>query len=176
MTVSNDAAAVIEDFYGALAFGVAAILQSPHFLFRVETGVSTNDAHIYTDHEMASRLSFFLWNRPPDDALLSAADRGELTDDAMLNEHIEQMRLSATKAILSRRDTIIVASVSAIYGLGDPESYFQMVMHFVKGDRLNQRDLLRQFGEALGGRDNPHNPQSRSWIDKARAFIEEHMS
>lgn len=67
--------------------------------------------------------------------------------DSSVNEHIEQMRLSATKAILSRRDTIIVASVSAIYGLGDPESYFQMVMHFVKGDRLNQRDLLRQLAD-----------------------------
>ncbi len=67
--------------------------------------------------------------------------------DSSINEHIEQMRLSATKAIMSRRDTIIVASVSAIYGLGDPESYFQMVMHFVKGDRLNQRDLLRQLAD-----------------------------
>ncbi len=67
--------------------------------------------------------------------------------DSSVNEHIEQMRLSATKAILSRRDTIIVASVSAIYGLGDPETYFQMVMHFVKGDRLNQRDLLRQLAD-----------------------------
>ena len=67
--------------------------------------------------------------------------------DSSVNEHIEQMRLSATKAIMSRRDTIIVASVSAIYGLGDPESYFQMVMHFVKGDHLNQRDLLRQLAD-----------------------------
>ncbi len=63
--------------------------------------------------------------------------------DSSINEHIEQMRLSATKALMERRDAIIVASVSAIYGLGDPESYFRMVLHLVKGDRLNQRDLIR---------------------------------
>ncbi|MGJ8690819.1 MAG: excinuclease ABC subunit UvrB, partial [Gammaproteobacteria bacterium] len=67
--------------------------------------------------------------------------------DSSVNEHIEQMRLSATKAIMSRRDTIIVASVSAIYGLGDPEAYFQMVLHFAKGEKLNQRDLLRQLAD-----------------------------
>ncbi|MGH8458450.1 MAG: excinuclease ABC subunit UvrB, partial [Nevskiales bacterium] len=67
--------------------------------------------------------------------------------DSSINEHIEQMRLSATKSILERRDAIIVASVSAIYGLGDPEQYFQMVLHLVKGDRINQRELLRRLTE-----------------------------
>ncbi|HEY9544470.1 MAG TPA: excinuclease ABC subunit UvrB [Solimonas sp.] len=65
--------------------------------------------------------------------------------DSSVNEHIEQMRLSATKALMTRRDTIIVCSVSAIYGLGDPEQYFQMVLHLVKGERLSQRDLIRQL-------------------------------
>ncbi|SHG43824.1 Excinuclease ABC subunit B [Hydrocarboniphaga daqingensis] len=65
--------------------------------------------------------------------------------DSSINEHIEQMRLSATKALMERRDAIIIASVSAIYGLGDPESYFKMVLHLVKGDRLNQRELIRQL-------------------------------
>src|SRR5689334_19018900 len=65
--------------------------------------------------------------------------------DASINEHIEQMRLSATKSILERRDAIIVASVSAIYGLGDPEQYFQMVMHLVKGNRMDQRAILRRL-------------------------------
>ncbi|MFA5941618.1 MAG: excinuclease ABC subunit UvrB [Sinimarinibacterium sp.] len=65
--------------------------------------------------------------------------------DSSINEHIEQMRLSATKSLMTRRDAIIVASVSAIYGLGDPESYFQMVLHLIKGERLNQRDLIRQL-------------------------------
>jgi excinuclease ABC subunit B len=67
--------------------------------------------------------------------------------DASLNEHIEQMRLSATKALIERRDTIVVATVSAIYGLGEPESYFQMVLHLVKGDMINQRDLVRRLAE-----------------------------
>ncbi len=65
--------------------------------------------------------------------------------DSSVNDHIEQMRLSATKSILTRRDTIIVATVSAIYGLGDPESYFQMVIHMRKGERMAQRDLLAQL-------------------------------
>ena len=63
--------------------------------------------------------------------------------DSSVNDHIEQMRLSATKALMERRDAIIVCSVSAIYGLGDPESYFKMVLHLVKGDRVSQRDLIR---------------------------------
>ncbi len=67
--------------------------------------------------------------------------------DASLNEHIEQMRLSATKALLERRDTIVVATVSAIYGLGEPESYFQMVLHLVRGDMVKQRDVLRRLAE-----------------------------
>jgi len=65
--------------------------------------------------------------------------------DSSINEHIEQMRLSATKALMERRDSLIVASVSAIYGLGDPEAYFQMVLHLVKGDRIGQRDLIHQL-------------------------------
>ena len=65
--------------------------------------------------------------------------------DSAVNEHIEQMRLSATKALIERRDAIIVASVSAIYGLGDPESYFKMVLHVVKGDRISQRDIILQL-------------------------------
>ena len=67
--------------------------------------------------------------------------------DASINEHIEQMRLSATKAILERRDTIIVATVSAIYGLGDPSSYLQMVLHLDRGDPVDQRTLLRRLAE-----------------------------
>ena len=67
--------------------------------------------------------------------------------DASINEHIEQMRLSATKAIMERRDVIIVASVSAIYGLGDPRSYLQMVLHLDRGDEVDQRTLLRRLAE-----------------------------
>ncbi|KRC38883.1 MULTISPECIES: excinuclease ABC subunit UvrB [unclassified Lysobacter] len=67
--------------------------------------------------------------------------------DSSVNEHIEQMRLSATKALLERRDTIIVCTVSAIYGLGDPNEYFRMVLHMVRGERIDQRELIRRLTE-----------------------------
>ncbi|MEO8224784.1 MAG: DEAD/DEAH box helicase family protein, partial [Gammaproteobacteria bacterium] len=67
--------------------------------------------------------------------------------DAAINAHIEQMRLSATKALLERRDCIIVATVSAIYGLGDPKAYLSMVLHLSRGHRLPERDLLRRLAE-----------------------------
>jgi excinuclease ABC subunit B len=67
--------------------------------------------------------------------------------DASINEHIEQMRLSATKALLERRDTIIVATVSAIYGLGDPTQYLSMVLHLSVGEIINQRKILRRLAE-----------------------------
>ena len=67
--------------------------------------------------------------------------------DASINEHINQMRLSATKAVMERRDVVIVASVSAIYGLGDPKRYFQMVIHLDRGEQINQRTLIRRLAE-----------------------------
>lgn len=67
--------------------------------------------------------------------------------DAQVNDHIEQMRLSATKALLEREDCLVVATVSAIYGLGDPESYFKMVMHLSRGEIIDQRGILRQLAE-----------------------------
>ncbi|WP_434339527.1 excinuclease ABC subunit UvrB [Motilimonas cestriensis] len=67
--------------------------------------------------------------------------------DASVNDHIEQMRLSATKALMERRDVIIVASVSAIYGLGDPQSYLSMMLHLTTGDIIDQRDILRRLAE-----------------------------
>jgi excinuclease ABC subunit B len=67
--------------------------------------------------------------------------------DSSVNEHIEQMRLSATKALLERKDSIIVATVSSIYGLGDPAAYLQMVLHLKRGDILDQRALLRRLAE-----------------------------
>jgi len=67
--------------------------------------------------------------------------------DASVNDHIDQMRLSATKALLERRDVIIVATVSAIYGLGDPKSYHGMILHLKQGERIGQRDILRRLAE-----------------------------
>ena len=68
-----------------------------------------------------------------------------IAKDSNINEHIEQMRLSATKALIESNDTIVVASVSAIYGLGDPKSYLKMVMNLSRGEIVNQRDILRQL-------------------------------
>jgi excinuclease ABC subunit B len=67
--------------------------------------------------------------------------------DASINTHIEQMRLSATKALLERRDVVIVATVSAIYGLGDPGAYHKMVLHLARGTKIDQRELLRRLAE-----------------------------
>ena len=74
--------------------------------------------------------------------------------DASINDHIEQMRLSATKALMERPDTIIVATVSAIFGLGDPRSYLKMVLHLDRGDRIDQRSLLRRLAELLYARND----------------------
>jgi excinuclease ABC subunit B len=89
-------------------------------------------------------VSYYDYYQP--EAYVPASDT-YIDKDASLNEHIEQMRLSATKALIERRDTIVVATVSAIYGLGEPESYFQMVLHLVKGDLISQRDILRRLAE-----------------------------
>jgi len=89
-------------------------------------------------------VSYYDYYQP--EAYVPASDTF-IDKDAAINEHIEQMRLSATKALIEREDTIVVATVSAIYGLGEPESYFKMVLHLVKGDMINQRDILRRLAE-----------------------------
>jgi len=89
-------------------------------------------------------VSYYDYYQP--EAYVVASDTF-IEKDASINEHIEQMRLSATKAMLERTDTIIVATVSSIYGLGDPESYLSMMLHLVKGDMINQRDVLRRLAE-----------------------------
>lgn len=89
-------------------------------------------------------VSYYDYYQP--EAYVPASDT-YIEKDSSINDHIEQMRLSATKALLQRQDSIIVASVSAIYGLGDPESYFQMVLHLDRGDRLDQRAILARLTE-----------------------------
>src|SRR5512140_1415558 len=86
-------------------------------------------------------VSYYDYYQP--EAYVPASDT-YIDKDASLNEHIEQMRLSATKALIEREDTIVVATVSAIYGLGEPQAYLSMVLHLVRGDRLDQRKLLRR--------------------------------
>ena len=89
-------------------------------------------------------VSYYDYYQP--EAYVPATDT-YIEKDAAINEHIEQMRLSATRAILQRPDTIIVATVSAIYGLGDPESYQSMTLSLVKGQRVEQRSLIRRLAE-----------------------------
>jgi len=89
-------------------------------------------------------VSYYDYYQP--EAYVASSDT-YIEKDASINQHIEQMRLSATKALVERPDSIIVATVSAIYGLGDPEAYFSMVMHVSRGDRIDQRTLLRQLAE-----------------------------
>ncbi len=89
-------------------------------------------------------VSYYDYYQP--EAYVPASDT-YIEKDASINDHIEQMRLSATKALIERPDAIIVATVSAIYGLGDPEAYFSMVLHLVRGDRLDQRTILRKLAE-----------------------------
>ena len=89
-------------------------------------------------------VSYYDYYQP--EAYVPASDTF-IEKDASVNEHIEQMRLSATKALLEREDSIIVATVSAIYGLGDPNSYLKMMMHLDRGDRVDQRYILRRLAE-----------------------------
>src|SRR5690554_1513296 len=81
-------------------------------------------------------VSYYDYYQP--EAYVPASDTF-IDKDATVNEQIEQMRLSATKSLLERRDVLIVATVSAIYGLGEPESYMRMILHLVKGDQIDQR-------------------------------------
>ncbi len=89
-------------------------------------------------------VSYYDYYQP--EAYLPASDT-YIEKDASLNEHIEQMRLSATKALLERRDVVIVATVSSIYGLGEPAAYFEMVLHLRRGDLIDQRRILRRLAE-----------------------------
>ena len=89
-------------------------------------------------------VSYYDYYQP--EAYVPASDT-YIEKDASVNEHIEQMRLSATKALLERPDAIIVATVSAIYGLGDPRAYLKMVLHLIRGDKVDQRAILRRLAE-----------------------------
>ncbi|HKK16550.1 MAG TPA: DEAD/DEAH box helicase family protein, partial [Gammaproteobacteria bacterium] len=98
----------------------------------------------FPDNAVEYFVSYYDYYQP--EAYVPSTDT-YIEKDASINEHIEQMRLSATKALLERPDTIIVATVSAIYGLGDPQSYLQMVLHLDKGDQIDQRRILRRLAE-----------------------------
>jgi len=98
----------------------------------------------FPDNAVEYFVSYYDYYQP--EAYVPSSDT-YIEKDASINEHIEQMRLSATKALLERPDSIIVATVSAIYGLGDPQSYLQMVLHLDQGDPIDQRKILRRLAE-----------------------------
>src|SRR5690554_6788475 len=98
----------------------------------------------FPDNAVEYFVSYYDYYQP--EAYVPASDTF-IEKDASVNAHIEQMRLSATKAILERPDTVIVASVSSIYGLGDPQQYLSMMLHLSRGDRIDQRFILRRLAE-----------------------------
>lgn len=98
----------------------------------------------FPDNAVEYFVSYYDYYQP--EAYMPTTDT-YIEKDSAINEHIEQMRLSATKALLERKDALIVASVSAIYGLGDPQAYLSMVLHLSRGDKLEQRTLLRRLAE-----------------------------
>ena len=98
----------------------------------------------FPDNAVEYFVSYYDYYQP--EAYVPSSDT-YIEKDASINEHIEQMRLSATKAILERPDTIIVATVSAIYGLGDPNWYMKMLRHLVRGEKIEQRAILRRLAD-----------------------------
>ncbi len=98
----------------------------------------------FPDNAVEYFVSYYDYYQP--EAYVPASDTF-IDKDASVNEHIEQMRLSATKALLERKDCLVVATVSAIYGLGDPRSYLSMMLHLDRGEEVDQRDILRRLAE-----------------------------
>nr|WP_246180528.1 excinuclease ABC subunit UvrB [Marinobacter changyiensis] len=98
----------------------------------------------FPDNAVEYFVSYYDYYQP--EAYVPSSDTF-IEKDASINEHIEQMRLSATKALLERPDAIIVATVSSIYGLGDPQSYLKMMLHLDRGDKIDQRHILRRLAE-----------------------------
>ncbi|MFL0809517.1 MAG: excinuclease ABC subunit UvrB [Agarilytica sp.] len=98
----------------------------------------------FPDNSVEYFVSYYDYYQP--EAYVPSSDTF-IDKDASVNEHIEQMRLSATKALMERDDAIVVATVSAIYGLGDPDAYLKMMLHVVRGDQLEQRNILRRLAE-----------------------------
>ena len=106
------------------------------------TGVQTCALPIFPNNAVEYFVSYYDYYQP--EAYVPSTDT-YIEKDSSINDHIEQMRLSATKALLERKDAIIIASVSAIYGLGDPASYLKMVLHLDRGDQIDQRRLIRRL-------------------------------
>ena len=132
-------------------FTVANVIQTMQRPTLILAPNKTLAAQLYGEmHELfpSNAVEFFVsyYDYYQPEAYVPASDT-YIEKDASVNEHIEQMRLSATKALLERPDAIIVATVSAIYGLGDPRAYLKMVLHLVRGEKTDQRAVLRRLAE-----------------------------
>src|ERR1700756_5229409 len=132
-------------------FGIACVIQRVQRPAMVLAHNKTLAAQLYGEfrgffphNAVEYFVSYYDYYQP--EAYVPSSDT-YIEKDASINEHIEQMRLSATKALLERPDSIIVATVSAIYGLGDPNAYLSMVLHMSRGDILDQRKLLRRLAD-----------------------------
>jgi excinuclease ABC subunit B len=132
-------------------FTVASIIQTVQRPTLVMAHNKTLAAQLYgefkdffPDNRVEYFVSYYDYYQP--EAYVPSSDTF-VEKDASINAHIEQMRLSTTKALLERRDSIIVSTVSSIYGLGDPEAYLKMILHLSRGDRMDQRAILRRLAE-----------------------------
>jgi excinuclease ABC subunit B len=132
-------------------FSVASVIQQVQRPTMVLAHNKTLAAQLYGEfreffphNSVEYFVSYYDYYQP--EAYVPSSDT-YIEKDSSVNEHIEQMRLSATKALLERPDSIIVATVSSIYGLGDPQAYLSMILHLVRGDRQDQRKLLRRLAE-----------------------------
>lgn len=132
-------------------FSIAHVIQKIHRPTLILAPNKTLAAQLYGEmhgffpkNAVEYFVSYYDYYQP--EAYVPSSDT-YIEKDAAINEHIEQMRLSATKSLLERRDVIIVATVSAIYGLGDPDTYINMMLHVRRGDQIDQRFILRRLAE-----------------------------
>ncbi len=122
--------------------GRPAIILAPNKTLAAQLYAEMRD--FFPNNAVEYFVSYYDYYQP--EAYVPSSDT-YIEKDASVNDHIDQMRLSATKALIERRDTIIVATVSAIYGLGDPESYHKMILHVRQGTQMEQRAILRRLAE-----------------------------
>jgi hypothetical protein len=161
VAIAEQSASTLGSFNAGLQYAFAGILQSPHFLFRVELGEADPErpgAFRFTDYEMAARLSFFLWNTGPDDQLLAAAAGGELTDNDLLQDHIDRLMTSSRVRIGFRnfvdeylelygledlkKDPLIFTHMDAEAGPSAREETLLNYEHLVFEDEGDYRDIL----------------------------------
>ena len=169
---ADKAADTLGNFHRGLEFALAGLLQSPNFLFRVEVGErdGATDAYRYSSVEMASRLSYFIWSSTPDDALLDAAERGDLLDDASLSRELDRM-LASPKARVGIRNFF-----DERFGLHrladlskDPKSYPQTSADLGPDAR---EETLRMLEDLVFDRDS----DARAMMTTSRTFLNRRLA